>query len=558
MKKHIITLLAVSFGVFANAQTLQDAITKTENERYEAAAADFRALLAKDATKGDIYFYFGENYFKNDNPDSAMIMYKKGTDAQPTNPLNYIGVGKVLLWQGKEQDANTSLFKAKTLGAKNANAFMELAEVYITVPAPYKNLMEANKLLTDAIKWDSKSPEAHILMGDNLLEQNPTEGGPAIKEYDKALELNPKSPKAVLREGKLYSRARNYTLALDYYKKAIAIDTTFAPAYREIAEIYHLAGQENKALEYIKKYLKLNNSSLSAHKRYASFMFLCKQYPDAIKEMEDIVKKDPGACYMWRLLGYAYCEMGNATDKDAFTKGLDAVNKFFACAETRKEFKFIPDDYRYKGLLLGKGGQDSLAAIEIEKAIAAEPTKNCELNGDIGKIYMKSKKYEKAILYYEKKAACPNTKGLSGADNFDLGRAYFYLAGGKLKEKKDAEANVSFVKADTCFSRLCQANPTFSTGYFWRGKVNMQLDPKNDLWLAKTHLEKGLSLIKPEERAAATNKDNVIIACEYLGYYYLKSKDKDNVKAKEYWNIVKELDPNNEKAKAFFKSPEGK
>jgi tetratricopeptide (TPR) repeat protein len=566
MKKSHITLLALSFCVFAKAQTLQDAITKTDNERFEAAASDFRALTAKDATKGDTYFYFGENYFKNDNPDSAMIMYKKGSDVQPTNPLNFIGIGKVLLWQGKEQDANTNLFKAKTLGAKNANAFMELAEVYINAPGTFKNPVEAAKLLTDAIKWDGKNPESHILMGDALLEQNPTEGGPAIKEYDKALELNSKSPRAVLRKGKLYSRARNYTLALDFYKQAITIDPNFAPAYREIAEIYHLAGQESKALEAIKKYLELNNTSLSAHKRYASFMFLNKQYVDAIKEMEEITKKDPNDCYMWRLLGYAYYEMGNATDKDAFTKGLDAMNKFFACVEGKKDFKMLSDDYKYKGLLLGKNGQDSLGAAEIEKAIAQDP-KNCELNGEIGKMYLKSKKYEKAITYYEKKAACPNTKGLNGADNFDLGRSYYYLAGSKEKEAselkdaaaksaKEKEAYELFVKADTCFSRLTQSSPTFSTGYFMRGNANIHLDPKNEKWLAKPYLEKGFSLVKPEERALPANKNYIVTSCEYLGYYYLKNKD--NAKAKEFFAILKELDPNNKKAIDFFKSPEGK
>ncbi|HWY37361.1 MAG TPA: tetratricopeptide repeat protein, partial [Bacteroidia bacterium] len=507
-------------------------------------------------------------YFKNGDLDSAMMMYKKGTEVQPTNPLGYVGVGKVLLYQGKEQDGNASLFKGKTLGAKNANAFMELAEVYITVPPPYKNLMEANKLLTDAIKWEPKNPEAHILMGDNILEQNPTEGGSAaIKEYDKALELNPKSPKAVLREGKLYSRARNYNLALDYYKKAIAIDPTFAPAHREIAEIYHMANQDGKALENIEKYLQLNNGSLSAHKRYASFMFLNKKYPEAIKEIEDIVKKDPKDCYMWRILGYAYYELGNATDKDAFTKGLDAINKFFAGIQEKKDFKMLPDDYKYKGLLLGKTGQDSLGAAEIEKAIAQDPDKNCELNGEIGKMFLKSKKYEKAIIYYEKKAACPNSKGLNGADNFDLGRAYYYLAGSKEKEaseikdaaaktKKETEAAELFVKADTCFSRLTQQSPAFSTGYFMRGNVNIHLDPKNDKWLAKPHFEKAMSIVKPEERTLPANKNYVITACEYLGYHYLKNKD--NAKAKEYFTILKELDPNNKKATDFFKSPEGK
>lgn len=560
-----ITLAALTMSVFANAQSLQDAITKTENERYEAAATDFRALLAKDASKGDYYFYYGENFFKNENLDSALIMYKKGTEVQPTNALNYIGVGKVLLWQGKDQDGNASLFKGKTLGAKNATAFMKLADVYNSAPPTSRNLIEANKLLTDALKWEPKNPEAHILMGDNLLEQNPTEGSGPIKEYEKALELNPKSPKGDLRVGKLYSRARNYNLALDYYKKAIAIDPTFAPAYREIAEIYHLAAQESKALENIKKYLELNNGSFAAHKRYADFLFTSKQYPEAIKELEDILKKDP-TDYRWRLLGYSYDEIGDKTDKDANVKGLDAFNKFFDIT-ANKSYKYIADDYRHKGNLLAKSGKDSLAVLELEKAIALDPAKNCELNGDIGKILVRAKKYEKAITYYEKKLACPNSKGLTAGEDFDEGRAYYYLAGAKEKEasetkdataksKKETEALELFVKADTMMARLIQISPNFPTGYFFRGNVNVHLDLKNEKWLAKPYFEKGFSMVKPEERALSANKNYIITSCEYLGYYYLKNKD--NAKAKEYFTILKELDPNNKKAIDFFKSPEGK
>ena len=111
-----------------------------------------------------------------------------------------------------------------------------------------------------------------------------------------------------------------------------------------------------------------------------------------------------------------------------------------------------------------------------------------------------------------------------------------------------------FVKADTCFSRLCQLSPTFATAYFWRAKANTQQDLKNEKWLAKPHYEKALTLVKPEERVGV--KLNVIEACEYLGYYYLVMKD--NVKAKEYFTIIKELDPSNKKQVDFFKSPAGK
>jgi len=305
MKRINSTLLALSFACVVGAQNLQEAITKTDNERFEAAAADFRALIAKDAAKGDYYFYYGENFFKTENLDSAYIIYKKGSEVQPTNPLNYVGMGKVLLYQGKDQDANANLFKGKTLDKKNVSALLKIAEAYINVPAPFKNLVEANKLLTDALKMESKNPEAHLLMGDYLLEQNPVEGGSmAIKEYDEAIKLNPKSPKGTLRKGKLYYRGRNYNLALDFYKQAIVIDPNFAPAYLEMAELYQLAAQPAKALEAIQKYIELNGSSLYAHRKLAGYLFLNKKYQEAITEWESILKKTPDACDNWHNLGH--------------------------------------------------------------------------------------------------------------------------------------------------------------------------------------------------------------------------------------------------------------
>jgi tetratricopeptide (TPR) repeat protein len=553
MNKYIRLSCVLSVGscFFANAQTLQDAITKTENERFDAAAADFRQLIVKEPSKGDNFFYFGENYFKNGNIDSALIMYKKGTEVHPTNGLNFVGIGKALLVQGKEADANTNLFKAKTLGAKNANTLIELAEAYTTAPERLRKPDESITLLDNALKLEPKNAEAHIIKGDALEVLHPTESGPAIKEYEDAQKLNPKSPKAVLRQGKIWNRARNFPLAIEKYKEAIKIDPTFAPAYIEMAELYHRANQDNNALDAIKKYLDLNANNPYAHSRYASFLFESKQYPDCIKEIEDIQKKDTSDAYLYRLLGYAYDETGNK-DTAAYSKGVKAINKFFQKTQG-KDFKYIADDYKHKGSLLSKTGKDSLGVLELQKAIDLDPAKNCELYGDMGKIWMKAKKYDKAIVAYEKLPGCGKT--LSGQNYYDLGRAYFYLAASKQKEKKDIESVELFVKADTSFSKLTQVSPpTYPVGYFWRGKTNVQLDLKNEKWLAKPFYEKAVEIVKPEERAA--NKNNIIEACSYLGYYYAKMKD--NEKAKYYWGIVKELDPNNEKANAFFKNLTGK
>lgn len=553
MKK--ITLISAGL-VLANmsfAQTLQDAITKSDNERYQAAAADFRALIAKEANKGDNYFYYGENFFKKGDLDSANIYYQKGAELNATYPLNYVGIGKVLWYKGKSADAKTNFFKAATLGAnKNTEVMRKTAEAYIN--ADNKSLDEAITLLNAAIKIDPKNAENHLLMGDALLEKNPTEGGPAIKEYDKFTELNPKSPKGILRAGKLYQRGRNYQLALDLYKKAEGIDATFAPAYREKAELYHLAGQKANAVESYKKYLELNNSE-EARERYAAFVFNNKQYADAISEIEKLQNAGNNNLYLDRYLGYSYAELGNKTDSMAYKKGLNAINKFFDKSSKVSNFKYVATDYKYKGLLLAKTGKDSLGVLEMEKAIALDPKMANDVLREMAKAQIKAKKYGQSIATYERIMG-GDPKNLNAQDWYEFGRAYYYDGGAKQREKKDVEALGQFVKADTCFSKLAQISPAYAIAYFWRGKANVQQDVKDEKGLAKPHYEKAISLVKPEEKAGV--KQNLIEAYLYLGSHFAFSKEKDLTKAKEYFNLVKELDPANKAANDFFKSPAGK
>ena len=553
MKK--ITLISTGL-VLANisfAQTLQDAITKSDNERYQAAAADFRALIAKEANKGDNYFYYGENFFKKGDLDSANIYYQKGAELNATYPLNYVGIGKVLWYKGKSADAKTNFFKAATLGAnKNTEVMRKTAEAYIN--ADNKSLDEAITLLNAAIKIDPKNAENHLLMGDALLEKNPTEGGPAIKEYDKFSELNPKSPKGILRAGKLYQRGRNYQLALDLYKKAEGIDATFAPAYREKAELYHLAGQKANAVESYKKYLELNNSD-EARERYAAFVFNNKQYADAISEIEKLQNAGNNNLYLDRYLGYSYAELGNKTDSMAYKKGLNAINKFFDKSSKVSNFKYVATDYKYKGLLLAKTGKDSLGVLEMEKAIALDPKMANDVLREMAKAQIKAKKYGQSIATYERIMG-GDPKNLNAQDWYEFGRAYYYDGGAKQREKKDVEAFGQFVKADTCFSKLAQISPAYAIAYFWRGKANVQQDVKDEKGLAKPHYEKAISLVKPEEKTGV--KQNLIEAYLYLGSHFAFSKEKDLTKAKEYFNLVKELDPANKAANDFFKSPAGK
>lgn len=571
MKKQVFIAVATLFTLGGFAQTLQEIIKKTENENFESAAKDFKALIAKDATKGEYYFYYGENFFKRGESyiDSANIFYNKGVEVNATNPLNYIGLGKVLLTKNNVNDAKSQFYKAATLGAnKNAEVLRKIAEAWLVTDN--KNTDEAINMANAAIKLDPKNPMGYILLGDAQLEKNPTDGNEPIKNYKKASTLDPKSTVGILREGKLYQRGRNYQLALDKYKEAEAIDPNFAPAYREKAELFFLSNQSGKSIENWKKYLELNNSDFARY-RFMSALFRNKQYAEAVVEYENLKKQNYTKLYMERLAGYSYEEMGDKLDKDAFNKGLNAINKFFEMAGS--DFKYLSMDYKYRGFLMMRSGKDSTGGLmEIEKAIAMDAAIAPECYGKIAKLYQDSKNWEKAIKYYEKKRN-GDYKNLSVSESFDLGKAY-YNSGNKkralintqkeqlLKSKKpvetpeikakEAEAATYFLKADSALKNLTQLNPGYIMGHVWRARVNSVIDQKIESDSTKTYYEKAISLMKPEEKTS-TYKNSLIEALEYLGYYYVTRKDKSNADA--VFNQIKELDPANEKQKNYFAPP---
>ncbi len=563
MKKSIYTAIFTSVSALVLAQTLPQTILKTDNERFAGAASDLLILISKEPAKGENYFYFGENYFKrgaldkfqNSDLDSAYIYYTKGVELNATNALNYVGLGKVLLQKNKVAEAKTQFFKAASISQnKSAEVMRRTAEAWISTDN--KNPDEAITQINNAIKLEPKNPENYILLGDAQLEKNPSDGSGPIKSYQMASTLDAKSVRGILREGKLYQRGRNYNLALEKYKAALTIDPTFAPAYREIAELYFLAAQNGKSIENWKKYLELNNSDY-AHYRFMSALFKNKQYPEAIVEYENLKKSNFNNLYLERIASFCYYQMGDKTDKDAYTKGMTANNTFFEKAGPN--FKYIADDYKYKGFLLSKIGKDSLGVIEMEKAIRMDSSIAGDIYSFIATAANKNKRYDKVIIYLEKK----DTAKMDNNDWYTLGKAYFFTAQTKLleginqkdpkvKAQKEIESMPNFVKADSSFSKLIKKNPSWPTAYFWRGRSSSNLDPKNEKWLAKPYYEKVLSLVKPEERTT-TYKSNVIESSEYLGDHYFHAKDK--AKADEMWNTVKELDPANPKAKAYFAPP---
>jgi len=102
------SILLVLFTVDVKSQSLDDAKKLTLNEQYESASSMFLRLVAKFPMKGDYWFYFGENLLKSENTDSAETLFSSGIQNEPSNPLNFVGLGKVYKTNGRIEDADAA------------------------------------------------------------------------------------------------------------------------------------------------------------------------------------------------------------------------------------------------------------------------------------------------------------------------------------------------------------------------------------------------------------------------------------------------------------------
>jgi len=248
MKKYKTLVLSLLVGSALNAQTLEDAIKKTENERFDLASGVYKKLIAKETTNGDYYFYYGESLLKDQKLDSSKIIWNEGIKVAPENALNYVGIAKYQWFNGDTVNANLNIDKAMEITKKKyhpqkTEVLRQVATIFIETPK-FKKLDKAIELVDKAIELDApKNLNNYLIKGDALELKTPENGGPAINSYNMALDIDPNSTRAILRKASLYQRAKNYSLANEMYKLAQTKDPNFAPAYRESAELYMMFGK---------------------------------------------------------------------------------------------------------------------------------------------------------------------------------------------------------------------------------------------------------------------------------------------------------------------------
>ncbi|WP_461116663.1 tetratricopeptide repeat protein [Spirosoma jeollabukense] len=561
-KQSLLTILFVGATMATPllAQDVQTALKDIEAERYTKAGQTLTQLATSSPT-ADNQFYLGYYYLKSGQIDKAKATFEKGAAADPKNQLNNIGLAGVALAKSDGATAKTLIDNAVAqTKSKNQDVLIRGAEMYTLSEQPKQNdPAAALSLLTIADEKDKKNENAEIemLMGDAYFLKN--DGGNAITKYENALAISPTLAEANYKIGRLYLRGKNYAKAQEFFKLAIQGDPEFAPTYRAYADALansraYKAAAQNYEL-YVQKSGTTDPEQLLDIARYK---FLAQDYQGAITYLDQLKGKINNPI-IDRMYGWAYSALGKNNES------VESLNRFISTAPQ----KVMVDDYKYLGRAYGQLGTpegDSLSVANLEKAAPMDTTEN--LYREIGEKYYKTKKYDKAATYYAKTIA--NDKKPQNNDFLWLGLSNYQYAPRVGRDSTAAPIDTAqipqvkqqyYLRADSAFALMAQKieadGKKYPLAYYYRAGANYYAYPNDKekaAALAGPLYEKFIEqAMAPDSSDKTDYKRYLITSYKALaGFSLLK---KDDTKAKEYFDKVLALDPNDESVKKALEGP---
>ncbi|NII84828.1 MULTISPECIES: tetratricopeptide repeat protein [unclassified Pedobacter] len=555
----------VLMGSAVFAQSLTDAKKAIDAEQYQKASSMLKSLVSAKASDGENYYNLGLVYLKTGYIDSARAVFTKGVTADPKNNLNLIGLGEADMLSNNPSSAKTNFDKAVALAPKDYKTYLYIGKAYLAQDKPSDDVSKpdftsALANITKADELDSKDKDAEVFLAQGDAYALQKKNSEALGPYMRVGDVDPNNRRAKTQIGKMYKESRAFPEGEKELQDVIAADANYGPAYRELGELYLQWSsfgtdkeKAKKAIENYKKYMDLTDKSLESQLRYAQFLFYAKDFP-ALEQVASAIQapaNDPKNAIVSRMKGWAAYENKN------YPAALTSMNDFFA--KEKDPNKILGFDYLYLGKAQLKAGQDSLALINITKAVEKDST-NADALAEVAKSFYDAKKYTKSAEIYEK-AIKANPKGKGALYNYYYNAmANYFDYAAKLTAKQNPSKDI-LVRADSSIAKVTQLAPETYDAYLTRARINSLLDDeKEPKGLMLPFYEEYIKKITEKPELATANAKKLSEAYDTIGgFYYYKDKEK----AKEYFNKSVAVYPSGTFAAAKLKelaapAPKGK
>ena len=133
----------------------------------------------------------------------------------------------------------------------------------------------------------------------------------AIKDFDRALRLDPGDARAYYNRGFAYRKLGDTARAIEDYDRALQIDPGFAPAYNDRGFVYRNLGDPARAIENYDQALRIDPDDALVLNNRGFAYFNLGNPARAIEDYDQALRIDPAYAPAYNNRGFAYFNLGD-------------------------------------------------------------------------------------------------------------------------------------------------------------------------------------------------------------------------------------------------------
>jgi tetratricopeptide (TPR) repeat protein len=277
--------------------------------RYEEAIEQYRQALLLKPDNTQIRFNLALAYYKGALYSEAAAEFSKVRAADPLNKNALLLLADCHLQTGETKKVIELLAPLATSAPDDLTVAYILGTAYIE-----EKQTEKGQMLIDRILRNGDSAEARLMMGSAQLMIHDYPG--AVKEFERAIALNPRLPTAHSLYGQALLSSGNRDAAIKALQAELEVNPNDFRANLYIGMLLNEDQKYTEALKYMEKALGVRPRELNVSYYIATIYIALGKTVEAERLLEDIVKQAPDFVEAHVKLATVYYRLKRKEDGD--------------------------------------------------------------------------------------------------------------------------------------------------------------------------------------------------------------------------------------------------
>lgn len=229
----------------------------------------------------------GYRFSINGEDRKALHYFRKATEADPTDPLAWNGLGYCHAGLKNHEAAIAAYRQAIKINPADETAYFNLGNYYVELG----RFSEAVDAYQSVVRIKPDLASAHFKLGLAYARLGLFEEG--MQSFNRVIDLEPGAVPAHYNAGLAYSELGRYQEAIEAHRKVIRLKPEFAPAYYNMGLAYGELGQPSNEKEAFKQAIRIDPSYAPAHYQMGLAMLRDGNRADALDEYKMLMDLDP-------------------------------------------------------------------------------------------------------------------------------------------------------------------------------------------------------------------------------------------------------------------------